>query len=82
MSSKLENSKAIVLSSSDHIFSVYVHAAVYVCESERSSICMHSQALICCLVTLEKIAITCGVALTETRCSLLPLVSEILFLLL
>lgn len=82
MSSKLENSKAAFLSSSDHIFSVYVHAAVYVCEGERSSICLYSQALISCLVTLEKIAITCGAALTKTCCILLPQVSEILFLLL
>lgn len=57
---------------------VYARTAVNVCES--SGACLHSQTLISYLITLEKIAVTCGVALTETRCILLPPVIELCFL--
>lgn len=58
---------------------VYARTAVYVCESKSSGACLHSQTLISYLITLEKIAVTCGVALTETRCILLPQVIELCF---
>lgn len=58
---------------------VYAHTAVYVWESESSSACLHSQTLISYLITLEKITVTAGVALTETCCILLPQVIELCF---